>query len=672
MKKDRKMNLKGMKLKTKLIGGFAVVIILMLLVAGAGFSALKNAASGFEDYREMARDTNLAGRLQANMLLVRMNVKDYLISGTDEALKKYSERWEMMAKFQDQAQKEIQNPERAAMVDDIGNQLQSYQEGFDAVTQHKKERNRLVNEVLNVNGPAMEKALTEIMTSAEADGDVAAAFQAGMTQRNLLLARLYMAKFLETNARTDVDRVRQEFGAMDERLEILDRELEDPGRREMLSDVQKAQQVYLKAFDDLVTTIFDRNKVIAGTLDRIGPEVAAKVEDLKLDIKKVQDEIGPRLQSFNQKAVTLISIVSLVALASGILIVVFITKSVMGQLGSDPREIAEIAESIANGNLVFKFDEDDSRNRGVYASMKHMSQNLSKMIRDIANGVSVLDSSSGDLSAVSEQMASNVDQTAERSNNVAAASEEMTTSMNSVAAATEQATANIQTIVSAVEEMSATIGEISSNTAKGSETTARAVETAESVSARVDDLGRAAGEISKVTETISDISEQTNLLALNATIEAARAGEAGKGFAVVAGEIKALAQQTAEATSEISTRISGVQTTTQESVEAIGSIVTIINEINEIVTTVATAIEEQSATTQEIANNVGQAAAGVDEVNTNVNQVSAVVGEVNEDINLVNQATAEVRSGGLQVKSSAGKLTDLAGELNEMVSRFTV
>ncbi len=366
----------------------------------------------------------------------------------------------------------------------------------------------------------------------------------------------------------------------------------------------------------------------------------------------------------------MVLIVGAIFLALTILGVLWFVKGVMRQLGHDPSEIANIANRIAKGDLTVKFNGNGKPLTGVYMDMKQMTHNLSKMFKDITGGVQTLTSSSTELSAVSEQMASNSQNTSDRSNNVASSAEEMATNMNSVAAATEQTTANIQMIVSAAEEMSATISEIAKNTAQGSQTTAEAVRKAETVSKKVDKLGTAASEISKVTETIADISEQTNLLALNATIEAARAGEAGKGFAVVAGEIKALAQQTAEATEEISSRIGDVQATTQESVSAIESIVNIINEINTIVTSVATAIEEQSATTQEISNNVSQAAEGVQEVNENVNQTSAVAGEVTTDIHQVSQSADEMNTGSLQVNESAVELSTLAENLNEMVGRF--
>ncbi len=366
----------------------------------------------------------------------------------------------------------------------------------------------------------------------------------------------------------------------------------------------------------------------------------------------------------------IVLIAATVFLAITLFGVLWFVRGVMAQLGQDPSEIALVADSIAKGDLTVQFNSSGKKITGVYANMKEMTENLLTMFRDITGGVQTLTSSSTELSAISQQMASGAEQTSQKSNNVASAAEEMATSMNSVAAATEQTTTNLQMIVSAAEEMSATINEIASNIAKGSHTTSEAVKKAEHVSGKMADLGKAALEISKVTETIAGISEQTNLLALNATIEAARAGAAGKGFAVVAAEIKELAKQTAQATDEIGGKIGDVQTTTRESVAAIETIVAIINEINTIVTSVAAAIEEQSATTQEISNNVSQAAAGVQEVNENVTQVSAVAAEVTKDIHQVSQSADEMNTGSLQVNSSAGELSKLAENLNEMVGRF--
>ncbi|WP_245619964.1 methyl-accepting chemotaxis protein [Desulfobacter vibrioformis] len=331
------------------------------------------------------------------------------------------------------------------------------------------------------------------------------------------------------------------------------------------------------------------------------------------------------------------------------------------------------AQKIAQGDLTQEIDTALEDEIGTLInSLNRMCKNLRQMFTDIASGVQTLTASSVQLSSVSEQISTRAGETAATSNTVAAAAEEMGTNMNSVAAATEQTTANIQMIVAAAEEMSATINEIASNSARGSETTEQAVKNAQDVSKKFNALGLASDQISKVTETIADISEQTNLLALNATIEAARAGEAGKGFAVVAGEIKALAQQTSAATHEINERITSVQSTTTESVAAIESIVTVINEINEIVASVAAAVEEQAVTTREISENVNQAAVGVQEVNEKVNQTSSVATEVGQDIARVSQATAEMSTGSTQVNDRAKDLSRLAEDLNEMIRQFKI
>ena len=188
---------------------------------------------------------------------------------------------------------------------------------------------------------------------------------------------------------------------------------------------------------------------------------------------------------------------------------------------------------------------------------------------------------------------------------------ETTQSLSSqVAGTSEEASGNMQSVASATEELSTSVDEIGRRVRESNQIAEAAVLQAQQTDGRIGKLSRAAQQIGDVVKLITAIAEQTNLLALNATIEAARAGEAGRGFAVVAAEVKSLASQTAKATDEISSHISGMQGATQESVAAIKEIGGTIAQISSIASEIASAVEQQSSATQEIARSVQIVAQG--------------------------------------------------------------
>ena len=202
--------------------------------------------------------------------------------------------------------------------------------------------------------------------------------------------------------------------------------------------------------------------------------------------------------------------------------------------------------------------------------------------------------------------------------------------------------------------MSASVREIAQSSGDASRVASEAVSTAQAANTNVAKLGESSVEIGRVIEVITSIAEQTNLLALNATIEAARAGEAGKGFAVVANEVKELANQTASATEEISTRIAAIQSDTGDAVDAIEQIGQVIARIADMQTTIASAVEEQTATTNEISQNINEAARGSSQIAENITSVA--------------QASGEAAEGAASAQSAAAGLREVAADLTAVVN----
>jgi methyl-accepting chemotaxis protein len=202
------------------------------------------------------------------------------------------------------------------------------------------------------------------------------------------------------------------------------------------------------------------------------------------------------------------------------------------------------------------------------------------------------------------------------------------------------------------------VNEISRQVQESANIANSAVAQARKTNDRVAELAKAAARIGDVVELINTIAGQTNLLALNATIEAARAGDAGRGFAVVASEVKALAEQTARATGDISLHINGIQAATQESVGAIKEIGDTIGRMSEIASTIASAVEQQGAATQEISRNVQQAAQGTMQVTSNITDVQRGASATGSASTQVLSAAQSLSGESARLKLEVGKFLD--------------
>ena len=296
---------------------------------------------------------------------------------------------------------------------------------------------------------------------------------------------------------------------------------------------------------------------------------------------------------------------------------------------------ALIAKKAADEAAAVEADAKIQRAQRVDKITRDFEAMIGEIVDIVSSASSQLEASAGTLTATAER------------------SEQLTTM---VAAASEQASTNVQSVASATEEMASSVNEISRQVQDSARIAGEAVEQAQHTNDRVGELAKAAARIGDVVELINTIAGQTNLLALNATIEAARAGEAGRGIAVVASEVKALAEQTAKATGEISQQINGIQAATEQSVGAIKAIGDTIGRMSEIASTIASAVEEQGAATQEISRNVQHAAHGTQQVSSNIANVQ--------------RGASETGSASSQVLAAAKSLSGESTRLKAEVGRF--
>jgi len=495
--------------------------------------------------------------------------------------------------------------------------------------------------------------------------------------------------------------------ALDNFLETIrsDSRLSDADINSLLKQVGEVRDTFQRYKTDVhaPATAAARKGDHAGAIaaSASGAPIIQRLEELTGELVRNAETTAEKATSAAADATTLI--IRVLIAVSGIAILIAISAAfIVANLISKPlKKVVSAIERGERGDMTTRTDLDQKDEVGqMSSSLDRFFAYLQDTLKELGKDSEVLERASGDLSSVSRQLASGSEETVSQSNNLAGASEQMAVNINAmatgaeqagvnaseVAGAAEQMSTNMNTIASAVEEMSQSISQIAGNASEARKIAEHAAAKSDDATRAMNKLGAAAKEIGQVTDVIKKIADKTNLLALNATIEAASAGEAGKGFAVVAGEIKELANQSAQSADDIARRIEGIQQGTGNAVMVINDVGGIITRINQSIEAIAGLVEQQSGASNEIAHNVAQASTGakrvayaIGEVARGANDVSRNAGEaargandVSQSVTGMSQVARESAQGASQVNQSAIDLSKIAGELKNTVNRFKV
>ncbi len=302
--------------------------------------------------------------------------------------------------------------------------------------------------------------------------------------------------------------------------------------------------------------------------------------------------------------------------------------------------------AMAQGDLTVsvRVKHDTSEIGQLAEAIEGTREKLKQIIENIKNASSYLNSSAGQLNNQAQQTTAGANETAATMTEIASTVDEVTTNM---------------IMIGKVADKSA------SNAIEGNNGITKSIEQMQNINQASYEVGLAFNEVNKtsqeiyqIVDLITNIAEQTNLLALNAAIEAARAGEYGQGFAVVAEEVRKLAEQSSNATKDIATLVTAIQSYTQKAVD---SMVIAKQEV-----------ENGSIIIQQSGNYFSTIVEGIQSLSSQVNDLVSATNEMSSGVQNVAASTEEQTAAMEEVTASVETLAKLAGDLNTIVGRFKI
>jgi methyl-accepting chemotaxis protein len=657
-----------LKLKTKILGGFAILIVISAAVSTLAFINLKGVEAEVHHYADIIDEAAGAAKIDAAFVRLNMHAREFAATGDDAEIGTVETIAARIRNLIAAERKHDLADAQRARIDQIERDLDLYMQDFQQSVALGRAFLATVSEDLEPSGDRIVHDLDAIIDAAKQGGSADVAFLAADVREHILLTRLYSNILIGRHDPSVAAKVAAAVEASKATLAALDQALTTDQERTLYAGISGLFDRYLAALDKAKTDKTALRTLVDGEMVALSEDVANATRAFEETAVAMETQIEASILSTLLLTELEIVIASVVSFVLGVVIAVLLGNGIANpvtRLTASMRTLADgdktidIADTergdevggMARAVLVFKDNmikndelraqqdaeraKREERAKAIEAMTSAFDRNVSDMLQTVASATTELDAAAQSMHKIAEATLGQ---------------------STAVASASEQTTANVQTVAAATEELSSSIDEIGGQVSESTRIAEQAAQEARTTSESVQGLETAAQEIGKILSLISDISEQTNLLALNATIEAARAGDAGKGFAVVASEVKTLATQTGKATEEISKQIEHIQAQTGSAAQAIRAISETVTRLSEISTSIASAVEEQSSATQEIGRSVQEAASGTRDVSNTISQVS--------------HGAQETSSAATQVRAASGDVSQQSESLNGLIGAF--